>query len=102
MPMKISGKKKKKRTRIKRKKKQKPKMLEPYEMPDILKMMTKTTFYKLKLKNLHEKTGSIDFVHEFSESELVPFQHHGSGLSTGATPYLGRPLLSSLPSGRRG
>jgi hypothetical protein len=71
MPLKSTGKKKKKRTKPRRKKKEKPKILEPYEMPDIIQMMTKQRFYKLKLKNKFENTGSVDFENEFSEMESI-------------------------------
>ena len=40
-------------------------------MPEIIQMMTKQRFYKLKLQNKFENTGCIDFTNEFSESTSV-------------------------------
>jgi hypothetical protein len=69
MPLLKKGKKRRKKT--KKKKPTKPKVLQPHEMPDILKMFTIQKFLKIKFINEFEKSRVITFSKDFSELDTV-------------------------------
>lgn len=46
-------------------------MLEPHEMPHILRMMTNQRFFQILLTNKFEPNGCIDFLQEFPEKTSI-------------------------------